>query len=821
VQYRIHLNKPDMKKAVRIFWRVFFAGFGVFIVVLLLANFGVFGKMPSLRELENPSMLQSSEVYAEDGTLMGKYYLERGNRSNVKYRDISKHVIDALISTEDERFYNHSGIDFKSTIRAILTFGSQGGGSTITQQTAKALLEQGQGSNKAWRVVEKLKEWIISIKLERNFTKEEIITLYLNTVPFSNNIYGIRNASRTFFHKEPDRLNVEEAALLIGMLKGNTIFNPVKNPVASRDRRNVVLSQMKANNKLTDPEAKKLKALPITLNYRKLDENTGYAPYFREVLRDEVRIVLKDLKKPNGDSYDIYKDGLKIYTTINPRMQEYAEEAVYAHMPVMQKILDGTSYIKDGSIWKGRENILQAAMRQSDRWRNMEDDGYSDKEIKASFYVKTKMKVFAWNANREKDTVMTPFDSIKYSRQIMESSFMAMDPVTGEVRAWVGGISFKTYKFDHVNLKTKRQIGSTVKPLLYTQAMEERGFTPNTEVEDVQQNFGAGRMVPATGRSCSGRTMSMANALAYSRNCATAYIMKQVGPQQFSEFLGRLNIPTKIEPFPSIALGTCDLSLFEMCWGYSIFAGRGFSTKPYFISRIEDRNGNVIKRFDYSVNRKEAVSEITAYNMARMMQGTVDKGTASGLRSRLGALEMGGKTGTTDDNADAWFMGYSPQLLAGSWVGCDDRFIHLGKYDTRGYGGFAARPIWEYFFKKVYADKTLGIDKDARFAKPAELENEILSADIMDLIDNVPPPAAEGEDFGVGNEKDYEINNDFIGPESKPVTNDDDKPVKKDTSNKNQANTPSTTKPIGSPADDTKKKKSLLQKIFGKKDKDQ
>jgi penicillin-binding protein 1A len=807
-----------MKKAVRIFWRIFFIGFGTFILLLLLANFGVFGKMPSLRELENPSMLQASEIYAEDGTLMGKYYLERGNRSNVKYRDISKHVIDALIATEDERFYRHSGIDFKSTLRAIGFAGSQGGASTITQQTAKALLDQGQGRSKATRVIEKLKEWIISVKLERNFTKEEIITLYLNIVPFSNNIYGIRNASRTFFKKEPDRLNVEEAAVLIGMLKGNTIYNPVKNPVAARDRRNVVLGQMEANKKITTTEAARLKALPIKLNYGKLDENNGYAPYFREVLRDEVRESLKGLKKPNGESYDIYKDGLKIYTTINPKMQEYAEEAVYSHVPTMQNILNASSVVKDGSVWKGHETVLEAAMKQSERWQNLEDDGLSDKEIKASFYVKVPMKVFAWNALREKDTIMTPFDSIKYHRQFMQSSFMAMDPVTGEVRAWVGGISFKTFKFDHANIKTKRQIGSTVKPLLYTQAMEERGFTPETECENQAQFFQGNGWVPS-GKKCKGGMVTMASALAYSMNCATAYIMKQVGPQQFADFVARLNIPTKLQPYPSNALGACDLSLYEMCWAYTIFAGRGFSTKPYFISRIEDRNGNVIKRFDYSVNRKEAVSEITAYNMTRMMQGTVTKGTASGLMYRLGAVEMGGKTGTTDDNADAWFMGYSPQLLAGTWIGCDDRFIHLGKYDTRGQGGFAARPIWEYFFKKVYADKTLGIEKDSRFAKPAELENEINSADIMNLIDNTPPPAGEGEDQGVGNPNDYDLNNnEVLKPESKaPV--DDDRPVRKD-SVKTIIKDNNEVKPIGSSADDPKKKKNLLQKIFGsKKDK--
>lgn len=798
-----------MKRSVRIFWRIFLFGFLAFVLLIALANFGVFGKMPSLQELENPTIHQASEVIANDGTLMGKYYTERGNRSNVKYRDISPNVINALIATEDERFHNHAGIDFKSTLRAVFTMGKQGGGSTITQQLAKALLDQGS-KNKAWRVVEKLKEWIIAVKLERNFTKEEIVTLYLNAVPFGNNIYGIRNASRTFFQKEPDRLKIEEAALLVGMLKGNTIYNPVRNPKAALDRRNVVIGQMEVNGKIIPAESAKLKAVPIALKYRKLDENTGYAPYFREVLRDEVRTALKGIKKPNGDSYDIYQDGLKIFTTINPRMQEYAEEAVASHMPSLQKALNAQPKIRKGTLWKGHENVLENEMKNSDRWRSLADDGLSDKEIKASFHKKVPMKVFAWNNNREKDTVMTPYDSIKYHRQMIQTAFMVMDPLTGEVKAWVGGINFKTYKYDHANLKTKRQVGSTIKPLLYAQAMEDMGFTPETEVIDAQQSFGKNQLVPATTKTCSGRTMTMASALAWSKNCATAYIMKQVGAENFADFLGKINIPTKVEPFPSIALGSCDLSLFEMMWGYSIFPGRGFSTKPYFISRIEDRNGNVIKRFDYSINRKEAISEVTAYRMARMMQGTVDVGTAAGLRNRLGAAEMAGKTGTTNDNADAWYIGYTPQLLGGVWIGCDDRFIR--NESSGGYGGAAARPIWEAFYKKVYADKSLGIDRDAKFVQPADYNYEINSADFIPK-ETDPNPEAEGIDQGVGTADDY----NYIGPESKPVVEEDAKPVKKDTTVSNSEKKKSDSKPIGAP-EDTKKKKGFLKKLFGKKE---
>ena len=799
-----------MKKNIRIFWIVFFSGVGLCFLIVLLCMFGVFGNLPSLKQLENPSILQSSEVYATDGTLMGKYYRERGNRTNASYRDISKHVIDALVATEDERFYDHSGIDFKRTFGAMATFGKNGGGSTITQQLAKALLEQGS-RNKALRMIEKLKEYIVAIRLERNFTKEEIIALYLNAVPYGDNIYGIRNAARTFFQKEPDRLTKEEAALLIGVLKGNYIYNPRVHPKAALERRNVVLNQMQRNAYITAPEATRLKALPIKLNYKKLDENGGYAPYFREVLKDEVENALDGLTNSEGDPYNIYDDGLKIYTTINPKMQQYAEEAVTQQMPVLQKALNNQRNIKTGSVWKGREDVLERAMKNSDRWRNLKEDGLTDAEIKKTFKVKTSMKVFAWNSKREADTVMTPMDSIKYHRQMMQTAFMVTDPLTGEIRAWVGGIDFKTYKFDHANLKTKRQVGSAIKPLLYCQAMEERGFTPETMVEDVQQSFGKDQLVPATGKTCTGRTMTMASALAWSRNCATAYIMKQVGAAQFSNFLERINIPTKIDPYPSIALGSCDLSLYEMMWGYSIFPGHGFSTKPTSISRIEDRNGNVIKRFDGGSNRKEAVSEVTAYNMCKMMEGPVTKGTAAGLMQALGAREMGGKTGTTNGNADFWFMGYSPQLLAGVWVGSDDRFITIES--AAYYGGTAARPIWQSFFRKVYGDKSLGIEREAEFVKPADLQNEINNADMMRIIDETVPT-----DEGEGSIADeYTLDTSHNVPvESQAPTDENirkEKDTKKDTTRKVTR--------IGemNPTEEKEEKRGFFKKLFGGKDK--
>ncbi len=798
-----------MKKSVRIFWIITGAGTGLFVLFLVLLNFGLFGKMPSLEELENPSVLQATEILANDGTLMGKYYLDNGNRSYVKYNDISKHVIDALISTEDVRFYDHSGIDGKGVVRAIVHFGNDGGASTITQQLALNMFNE-RSKNRFVRIVQKLKEWVIAVKLERNFTKEEIIALYLNVVPFGDNVYGIRNASLAFFSKEPDRLDIDEAAVLVGMLKGNYLYNPRVHPVAAFNRRNTVIDQMLKNKCFSEAEAKALKLKPIALKYQKQDENAGLAPYFREQLRGDVKSWCKTHINPaTNKPYDIYRDGLKIYTTINPRMQLYAEEAVATHMPTLQKVLNAQASLKTGKIWKEHENILQAAMKNSDRWRNLKEDGMSEADIKKTFYVKTEMKIFAWNAQREKDTLMTPYDSIKYNQQMLQTSFMVMDPFTGEIKAWVGGIDFKTYKFDHVNIDTKRQVGSSIKPFLYCEAIEEAGFTPETPVENQAQDFPGFGLVPAKGLC--GKlppVVTMSTALTWSLNCASAYIIKQVTPQRFSNFLKQINIPTKVEPYPSMALGACDLSMFEMLSGYTMFPNRGMNTKPIYMTRIEDKNGNVLESFRTEI--KQVISEQAAYTMARMMQGPVDFGTAIGLRNRIGATEMGGKTGTTNDNADAWFMGYTPQLLAGTWIGCDARFIRLES--KLGYGGTAALPIWEYFFKKVYADKTLGIEKDRRFQAPENMNNQP-AQDYESPIDKTLQP-----DEGQGNNPNDYINFDKdtnhvpveskLTPDEKKILNEADNPAKKEDDKSKDATTP-----------EEKKKKGFFGRLFGKKDK--
>ncbi len=490
-------------KFVGIFWKVFFYGLGGFILFLVLINLGVFGSLPSLKELENPSITLATEVFAEDGTPMGKYYKDKGNRSNVEFKDISPNVVEALVATEDERFYEHSGIDGFSVMRAVFKLGKGGGGSTITQQLAKNLLEQGS-KNFVRRFTEKLKEWIIAIKLERNFTKQEILALYLNEVPFGDNVYGIRNAfAHLLFKRSPTGFTVDEAAVLIGMLKGNTLYNPRKNPKMAIERRNTVINQMVKYNYLSEKEAAVDKRIPIDMsNYKKVDENNGLAPYFRDVLRDDLRKWCKEHKNPaTGEPYNLYEDGLKIYTTINPRMQIYADEAVAKQLPVLQKALSAQASVRKGLVWKDHPNVLDAAMRNSDRWHSLEDEGLNDSDIRKTFFQRVTMKVFAWNSKREKDTVMTPMDSIKYSQQMLQTAFMVMDPVTGAVKAWVGGIDFKTYKYDHVNINTKRQVGSSIKPFLYSLGIEDFNFTPETECETTASSIFPGfRLCPRPAR---------------------------------------------------------------------------------------------------------------------------------------------------------------------------------------------------------------------------------------------------------------------------------------------------------------------------------
>ncbi|NCW13126.1 MAG: penicillin-binding protein, partial [Chitinophagia bacterium] len=708
-------------------------------------NWGWIGDMPDLDDIENPTASLASQVYAQDGTPMGKFYLE--DRISVKYRDISPYLIQALVATEDKRFYDHYGIDGEGLLRAVAFLGSQGGASTISMQTAKNLFTNNWSTkNKLLRFIQKIKESIIAIKLERNFTKQEILTLYLNTVPFSDNLFGVSNASRTFFQKEPDRLTIEEAALLIGMINAPTKYNPNRNPKLALERRNLVISRMAGQKYISQDQANQIKEKPIVTNYRKLDENNGLGPYFRMTLGEFMKKWCKEHKKNNGDSYNLYKDGLKIYTTINPRMQLYAEEAVARHMAYLQREFNKQNNIKSGTIWKDFNNQLELAVKQTDRWRNAKKEDLEDAEIRKTFDEPLNMRVFAWNKNRFIDTIMTPMDSLKYHKQMLQTGFLAVDPFTGEVKAWVGGVDFKTFKYDHVNINTRRQVGSTIKPLLYSLAIEKAGLTPATIVQDQQQNFEGYGMVPNTSKTCTGMSMPMAQALAESRNCASAYIMKQINSKgneaakQFVDYLKKCNVQADLTAYPSIALGAVEISLFEMVQAYTMFPGAGYNAQPFFINRIEDKNGNVLESF--SPQRRKVINDVTAYSVVSMMQGVISKGTGRSMYSfDVKAQSIAGKTGTTNDNSDLWFMGYTPQLLAGAWVGCDDRYIRFSD-NYFGQGAHASLPIWAYFMNKVTNDPACNLDPNASFEKPSNLIGDFnvnfVNQDSTSLMNDIP-----------------------------------------------------------------------------------
>ncbi len=703
-----------MKRSVKIFWRIFFGGLAFVVLLFVGANFGLLGKMPSIKQLENPEADLATEIYSSDGILMGKYYSE--NRSEVKYNEISPNAIHALIATEDERFYDHSGIDAQAVGRVVFTAGTQGGGSTITQQVAKMMLGQGKG-NILKRGIQKIKEWIVAVKLERNFTKEEIITLYLNRAPWAN-VFGIRNASRMYFQKEPKDLKIEEAAVLIGMLK-SYYYNPITRPKESMDRRNTVINQMVVCKEkyLTEAEATKLKAKPLITNFKKLDENVGIAPYFRDVLKDKLRDwCLANVNPKTGEPYNLYRDGLKIYTTINSKMQQYAEEAVVQHMPVIQKKLDWIMKNNGAKMWKGHEATIEAAMKYTDRWKNLSEEKMKEADIKKTFFIPVKMKVFAWNAKREKDTTMTPYDSIKYHKQLLQTSFAAMDPKTGEVKCWVGGIDYKWFKFDHIT--TKRQVGSTIKPLIYSLAVQDAGYTPATEIPGGSVQYG-GEMKYFGGGG------TMANCLAFSKNAAAVRITNLVGVKRVIEFATSAGIKSKLPPYTSLALGAAEIPMLEMLQAYTMFPNKSLTTEPILVTRIEDKSGNILKEF--VPESKQVMSEASAFTMVQLMQGVVKFGTARSLNSYNIPVEMAGKTGTTNDNADGWFIGYTPELLAGTWVGCEDPFLRI--YAGTSGGNEMAAPKWGIFMSKVYGDKKLGYGKMKTFEKPASFSNGELSGD--------------------------------------------------------------------------------------------
>lgn len=723
------------------FWKIFLYGLGGIILFFILASWGVFGSMPSFEDLENPDSNLATEVISTDGVTIGKFYNE--NRTMVKYSDLPKHLIDALIATEDERFYEHSGIDGRGTMRAALSLGTSGGASTLTQQLAK-LLFHGEGSKFfALRLVQKAKEWIIAIRLERQYTKNEIIAMYLNKADFVNTAVGIRSASKVYFAKEPRDLTIEEGAMLVGMLKNPSLFNPVKRLEKVKKRRNVVLGQMVKNGFLEDSARKSLEQKPIVLNFHPESHKEGIATYFREYLRDFMRVWVKENKKSDGSEYDIYKDGLKIYVTIDSRMQTYAEDAVTQHLTNLQKefVIDQKNN-KNAPFVRLNETetkkLMMQAMKSSERWRSMEANDKSDEEIIKSFDVKTKMKVFTWKG--ERDTVMTPTDSIRYYKSFLQSGVMAMEPATGHVKAWVGGINYKYFQYDHVG-QGARQVGSTFKPFVYATAIEQLNMSPCDSIIDSPFTIPKGRhhvTASWTPNNSNGQYRGMVTlkkALALSINTVSAKLIDKTGPEAVVELTRKLGVKSDIPVQPSIALGAVEITVQDMVAAYSTFANEGVYIKPQFITRIEDKNGIII--YEPVSESHDVLNKDIAFAVVKLLEGVTESGSGARLRTQGGGNgynrvtgypyafknPIAGKTGTTQNQSDGWFVGMVPNLATGVWVGCEDRSARF-RGITYGQGATAALPIWGIFMKKCYADKELNIStKD--FERPKNLSIKV------------------------------------------------------------------------------------------------
>ena len=751
-----------MRKAiVRILWALLVGSILVTSLAFTAIWFGWIGYMPPLEDLQNPISRYATQVYTADGKVMGTWNLNRENRICVPYSNLSPYLVKALVATEDARFYEHSGIDFYALGRAIVKRGilgqeNAGGGSTITQQLAKQLYSDVAHSSLE-RLLQKPIEWVIAVKLERNYTKEELIALYLNYFDFLHNSVGIKTASNTYFNKEPNELSVVEAATLIGLCKNPSLFNPVRYPERCLNRRNVVLSQMQKAGYLSTAEYNQLCDEKLVLDFHRVDHKDGIATYFREFLRQYMMARRPDLNdypawnkrqyvidsiawnndplygwcnknfKRDGKPYNIYTDGLKIMTTIDSRMQKYAEEAVFAQVAKnLQPAFNRANKSKrnapfsDNLTSKQVREIMHRAMVQSERYRVLKSKGLSEDEIKQSFRTKVDMTLFSYHGDI--DTVMTPMDSIRYVKSFLRTGFMSMDGLTGQVKAYVGGMNYNHFMYDMV-MGGRRQIGSTIKPFLYAFAMEN-GFSPCDKVMNVQQTYMvAGKpWTPRNGsKSRYGQLVTLKWGLAQSNNWISAYLMSKLNPNQFVDILHSFGIDNPdIHPSMSLALGPCEASVGEMVSAYTAFVNNGIHISPLFVTRIEDNQGNVIARFQPRMN--EVINAESANKMLVLLQAVVNEGTAGRLRYKFGLKnEIGGKTGTTNRNSDAWFIGFTPQLVSGCWVGGDDRDIHFDS-TTMGQGATMALPIWAYFMKKVYADKALGYDINATFDLPANFD---------------------------------------------------------------------------------------------------
>ncbi|GIV27551.1 MAG: penicillin-binding protein 1A [Bacteroidia bacterium] len=710
-------------------WIIVWFPFFILFLIAFLTSKDVFGKLPSVEELQNPKSNIATVILSSDNKILGKYYAE--NRVNAEYKELSPWLIKALLATEDIRFNEHSGVDIKALFRSafgVITGNSKGGGSTLTQQLAKMMFPR-EKLSKPQLVLRKIKEWIIAIRLEKNYTKEEIMTMYLNRFDFLNLAVGIKSATKIYFNTTPDSLNIQQSAMLVGMAQNPSLYNPLRYPERTIKRRNVVLSQMKKYGFITSKMYDSLVTLPLGLKFSPESHNEGLATYFREYIRE---FFLKDwcknhINPETGEPYNLYKDGLKIYTTIDSRMQQYAEEAVKEHMHDLQIAFFKECKNKRNApfAWnltkKEIEDIMRTSAKRSDRYRELKKQGWKEEDILKTFHQKTSMRVYTLNG--EKDTVMTPWDSIRYYKTFLQCGFMAMEPQTGFIKAWVGGINYKHFKYDHVKL-SKRQVGSTFKPFVYALAIQE-GYSPCYQVPNVRTCItdDLGReWCPdnSDGEKGTGKLVTLRYALANSINYISAWLMKQFGPHAVVQLARRLGITSDLPEVPSLCLGTADISLYEMVGANSTFANKGTYIEPIFITRIEDKNGKVLEQFVPKTN--EVFSEEKAYIMLQLMRGVVDYGTGVRLRYKYGLRNpIAGKTGTTQNNSDGWFIGLTPDLVAGAWVGGDERSIHFNTLEM-GQGASMALPIWAKFFQKVYADKSLNVSQ-GDFEKPQNIGN--------------------------------------------------------------------------------------------------
>lgn len=766
-------KKSSFKKYILGFWILFAIGILSVVLIFLMAGWGVFGKMPTFEELENPETNLATEVLSSDGKTLGKYFKE--NRTPVKYQDLPDHLINALVATEDERYYSHSGIDAKGTIRAAVYLGSKGGASTITQQLSKQLFTDPNKRGTLNRIIQKTKEWVIAVRLEEQYTKEEIITMYLNKFDFLHQAVGIRSASRIYFSKEPKDLNIEESATLVAMLKNPILYNPIREKFKENSitRRNQVLKQMEKNAYITTKVKDSLQNLPLTTQYSPEQHDDGLATYFRSYLQDFMKAWIKDNPKPDGSSYSIYRDGLKIYTTLDSKMQTYAEDAVHRHLKKLQAEFDRQNKNNKTAPFRGVnesqiERILDREMKNSDRYKRMKNRGIEEDSIQKTFNTKTEMRLFSWNG--EIDTIMTPRDSIRYYKSFLNTGMMSMTPQTGEIKAWVGGVNYKFFKYEHVK-QAKRQVGSTFKPFVYATAIDQLHLSPCYELPNTPYTIPKGQhglledWTPVNSGGEYGGNKTLKRALAESINTITARLIHRTGPENVIDLVEKLGVDvSRIDAVPSVALGTADISVYEMVSAYSTFANKGVYVKPYAIQRIEDKNGTIL--YQHQPESRDVLSEESAFVTIKLLEGVTRFGSGRRLRTNSEYVknlthykravtgypyafenDIAGKTGTTQNQSDGWFIGMVPNLATGVWVGGEDRSVRFPTI-TYGQGATMALPIWGMYMKDVYADEELEISKE-KFEKPEDVSIQIECDDESSSSEENEDSTEDNNDFQV------------------------------------------------------------------------